>query len=316
MITNANVDGCRDLFKNGSRVVRADFHLHTRADKEFDYRGEENEFCKAYVQRLVDEQISIGVVTNHNKFDFGEFKTLRKRAKKQNILLLPGVELSVRDGANGIHTLVVFSDEWWSDGIDHITHAINAAFSGVAPQDFQNNNKRTKNDLVDSIQLFEDWQKDFFLVFAHVQQNNGLWHEIKGGRFSELAEEYAFKQRTLGFQKVPAGERGNSKRQDVKKWLEDWYPAEVEGSDCKSLDDIGKGTPCYLQLGELTYDAVKYALVDHENRVHQLPVEIRHSHILSASFEGGALQPFPWGLNQLASSGDAGIFPGSTTQDR
>jgi hypothetical protein len=28
------------------------------------------------------------------------------------------------------------------------------------------------------------------------------------------------------------------------------------------------------------------------------------------------LQPFPWGLNQLASSGDAGIFPGSTTQDR
>jgi predicted metal-dependent phosphoesterase TrpH len=37
---------------------------------------------------------------------------LRKAAKKAEILLLPGVELSVGDGKNAIHTLIVFSDEW------------------------------------------------------------------------------------------------------------------------------------------------------------------------------------------------------------
>ncbi len=31
-----------ELFKNGSRWLRTDFHLHTKKDKEFKYTGEEN----------------------------------------------------------------------------------------------------------------------------------------------------------------------------------------------------------------------------------------------------------------------------------
>ena len=33
------------MFENGIETIRADFHLHTRKDKEFKYSGEENEFC-------------------------------------------------------------------------------------------------------------------------------------------------------------------------------------------------------------------------------------------------------------------------------
>lgn len=61
---------------------------------------------------MVQAQTRVGVITNHNKFDREEFKALRKRAQQDETLLLPGVELSVKDGASGIHTLVVFSPEW------------------------------------------------------------------------------------------------------------------------------------------------------------------------------------------------------------
>lgn len=63
-----------EIFKSGSAWIRADFHLHTKADKEFKYDGKENEFVNAYVQQLRDAGISIGAITNHNKFDLGEFK--------------------------------------------------------------------------------------------------------------------------------------------------------------------------------------------------------------------------------------------------
>lgn len=57
-----------DFFNNGMKWLRADFHLHTKADKEFKYSGIESEFNGHYIDRLVAEGISIGVITNHNKF--------------------------------------------------------------------------------------------------------------------------------------------------------------------------------------------------------------------------------------------------------
>jgi len=100
------------MFKNGACVLRVDFHLHTVKDKEFKYNNKSNDFIKKYIQELKKENISVGAITNHNKFDKEEFKAMKKQAKREDILLLPGVELSVKEGANGIHTLIVFSDAW------------------------------------------------------------------------------------------------------------------------------------------------------------------------------------------------------------
>ena len=100
-----------DLFDHGSQWVRADFHLHTRQDREFSDTGEDRDFVTRYVAALKQADIRIGVITNHNKFDLSEFAALRKLADKEGIYLMPGVELSVKDGANGIHTLVVFHDD-------------------------------------------------------------------------------------------------------------------------------------------------------------------------------------------------------------
>ena len=274
-------------FENGSTWLKADFHLHTKADKEFKYTGEENSFIKDYISKLKEQNTNIGVITNHNKFDQGEFINLRKKAKKEEILLLPGVELSVNDGANGIHTIIVFSKQWFENGNDYINQFLNVAFEGKTPNEYEQENGRTSLNLIDTIKKLNGYHRDYFLIFAHVEQSSGFWKELDGGRIEEISKSEYFKQKTLAFQKV----RTNDDRIKVKNWFKTWYPAEVEGSDCKCIDDIGlKSGETWLKVGDFTFEAVKYALSDYENRVSvHKPKKYKHSYIKNISFEGGIL---------------------------
>lgn len=281
---------CNKRFLHGSRWLRADFHLHTKADKEFSYTGDDAYSLSSYVDALKSAGISVGVITNHNKFDHDEFKALWKAARKKEIFLLPGIELSVNDGANGIHTLIVFSDDWLANGQDYINQFLNVAFSGKTPNQYEEENGRSSLALIDTIKKLEEYHKDFFLVFAHVEDRCGLWHELDGGRIQEMGRNEFFRRRTLAFQKVRTHDVPDRKcRIKVQGWLGSWYPAEVEGSDPKSIDQIGQGKACYLKIGSFTFDAVKYALLDHAHRLADKPQQYPHAHIRSVFFDGGVL---------------------------
>ena len=274
-----------NIFKNGLTWLRADFHLHTKADKEFAYDDKENKFIGAYIEALKKANISIGAVTNHNKFDLDEFKTLRKNALKEDIFLLPGIELSVKDGQSGIHVQVVFNDDWIknSENKDYINDFLGVTFSGQS--NYDNQNARSNDDLLQTIRKLDGFDKDYFLLFAHVGADNGLWGGLSGGRIQELAKDEQFKRRTLGFQKVLARDI----RSKVQNWLSNWYPAEIEGSDCKSIEEIGQGKQIHIKLGDFIFSAVKYALVDFKNRIASGTAKYKHSFIKSILFEGGVL---------------------------
>ena len=274
-----------NVFRSGATWLRVDFHLHTKADKEFRYEGDENSFVGEYVSELKAKDIRIGVITNHNKFDAGEFKALRKKARKEEIYLLPGVELSVNDGANGIHTIVIFNDEWLANGQDYINQFLNVAFEGKTPSQYEQENSRSSLDLITTLKKLEGYQKDFIVIFAHVEQSSGLWKELDGGRLQEIGQNDVFRRGCLGFQKV----RTRDMRKKVKNWFSDWYPAEVEGSDCKDIESIGNSELCYLKLGAFSFDAVKFALVDKDSRVATNAVHHTHSRIQNLRFTGGTL---------------------------
>ncbi len=110
---------------------------------------------------------------------------------------------------------------------------------------------------------------------------------MKGGKLSDWQDDryMIVRNKTLGFQKV----RTRNLRDKVQQWLGSWYPAEVEGSDPKAIDQIGQGKPYFLKMGDFTFEAVKYVLLDHVNRVAAEPKKHKHSHILSVSFDGGVL---------------------------
>ncbi|MEX2382367.1 MAG: hypothetical protein WD490_08290 [Opitutales bacterium] len=280
------------VFPYGAEWLRADFHLHTKADRKFEYDGDDSFYNSAYVEGMEKAGIRMGVITNHNKFDFQEFKALRSTAKKKGIGLLPGVELSVNDGANGIHTLVVFSDDWLACGQDHINPFLTGAFEGKTPAQYEQENGRCSLSLIDTIKKLEGVDRDFFLVFAHVEENSGLWRELRGGRIGELGANENFRRRALGFQKVrthDGAESGKPCRTKIQQWLKNWYPAELEGSDPTKIEEIGKGRSCFLKVGELSFEAVKFALFDPESRIAGEIPQHTASHIHSLHFEGGIL---------------------------
>ncbi|MBU2926429.1 hypothetical protein Q4530_17290 [Colwellia sp. 1_MG-2023] len=292
----------KNPFDNGNTWVRADFHLHTNADKEFKYTGEENSFTTDYVTKLKMEGIKIGVITNHNKFVLEEFKALRKKAKKLGIGLLPGVELSVNDGANGIHVLVVFSDEWISNGQDYINNFLNVTFSGRTPSQYEQENARSNDDLIETLKKLDSYNKNFFIVFAHVEAPSGLWKEVAGGRMEEMAKEPLVKKYCKGFQKVRTIDNPEKvSRSKVSSWWKESYPSEVEGSDPKQISEIGRGEKCFINIGDFSFDAVQYALSDHKFRVSSDIKGIRHSYIKSVRYDGGLLDgvkiPLSSGLN-------------------
>ncbi len=302
-----------DVFKNGSAWVKADFHLHTMADKEFKYTQSEsdkeknydpkNTFSHDYIAALKKAGIGVGVITNHNKFDKDEFSCLSQKARKEQILLLPGVELGINEGFNGVHTLIVFSEEWISDGNNFIAPFLDSAFLGQVPETYQNENGKTSKSLLEIVALLDEYKKKYFIIFAHVEQDSGLWKECSGGKLCEWKKDAysSLKQHTLAFQKV----RASDIRNKVRNWLGVWYPAEVEGSDCKLLEDIGsKDGETWIKIGSASFEAVEYALIAYEDRVRsEKKKAVGHSYIESISYEGGVLDgrkiPFSPELNTL-----------------
>lgn len=270
------------MFESGLQYVRADFHLHTLKDKEFTYSGESTSFVGDYVSALKNASINVGIITNHNKFDIEEYKAIRKAAKKQDIFILPGVELTVKEGANGIHTLIVFNpEEWLENGNNHIQTFLTAAFATIS--DPENCNTKSIFDLKNVFDQLDAYGRDYFIVFAHVDQNSGLFSECRGGLLESLAGFAPFRHRVLGLQK-------SRTRDNLGKFEKccGYLPALVEGSDPKSISDIGKGDRCtYLKIGEYSYAAIKFALQDYRDRVSESVPDNKHGFIESISFQGG-----------------------------
>ena len=272
-----------EIFKNGAKFLRFDCHLHTIADKEFKYDNTNHDFIKNYILKLKEEEIKIGVITNHNKFDKDEFINLRKQALREEILLLPGTELSVKEGKNGIHVLIVFSENWIDLGKDNINTFLDSVFIGINNR--ENENTRCKEDLNGVIELLNTFNLDYFLIFAHVDNKSGILSECDGGLIKSLFENEKVRNKVLGLQKSNSRDNYNNFISWTDKEL-----AKLEGSDPKNIEDIGKGSKkSYIKIGNFDYKTIKYALIDFKNRISNNIENVKHGYIESIKFKGGVL---------------------------
>jgi ABC-type lipoprotein export system ATPase subunit len=279
------------IFENGATWLRADFHLHTKADKEFKYEEDPDFFATKYIEQLKNENIGIGIITNHNKFDLAEFKELRKIADREEIYLLPGIEFSIKDGAKGLHLLIVFDDEWIynKENKNHIQDFISTAFLGINGFDNPPYNKNSKFDLAETYETLNAFEKDYFFILAHVDDSCGLFNELEGRNLESLITSEAFRKKVFGLQK--------SRKSDFRKKLTDLLgvniPAYVEGTDCAAngIAGIGKGNEIkgttqktFLKIGAFNLDALKFALRDTVNRLSESLPEIQKSYLKSITF--------------------------------
>lgn len=280
-----------NLFPHGARWVRADFHMHTVADDEFERPAEGVDFVSAFVERMGEEKVGLGVITNHNKFDQQEFKALRKGAAKAGVFLLPGVEIEVQ-GGKGIHLLVVFDPDTWiwnKENEPFIERFLDGAFDQIpnrATKDTACN--YTVSQLLAALAESRKHGRDSFLVGAHVDRDKGILKELGAGIRSHYND--LFRQSVLGFQRVESG----GGWRNLSQWLGDeWRPARVEGSDCKSLAQVGRAHEeggaekrTWLKLSDFSFAAVNLALMMKEHRVAEHPPESESAALVSVAWTG------------------------------
>jgi len=287
------------VFEHGATWLRADFHLHTKADAEFIYNGDPNFFANNYIQQLVDQQINIGVITNHNKFDLAEFKELRKNALKKETYLLPGLEFSVKDGAKGLHVLLVFDDTWIynSDNHNFIQDFIVSASLGIAAFDappYKNSNFTFE----EACNHLDKFGSDYFIIMPHVDESSGVFYELESRGLENFLTSKHFQNKVLAFQKVRT--RDNHKK--AIAIIGNKVPVAVEGTDCanKGIEGIGLGNEVdgitqktFMKLGAFNFEALEYALknplLGGENRVASSKPEHSRSYLKSVTFKSKRL---------------------------
>ena len=275
------MDNENGIFKNGSVWLKADFHLHTKADKEFKYDGDENYFVGDYIEQLKKTDTRVGIITNHNKFDLEEYKALQKNALKENIYLIAGMEFSLKEG---IHLLIAFEDKWVARE-NNIQSFLSNAFYGISNYDrppYPNSNY----SLQDTVESLNKIGHDYFIALAHPDTANGLFEALKGRTLDAFIQEDAFRK-IIAIQKS-----GNKDNYDRICKLANRRIACVEGTDNagEGIDAIGKGKVTYIKLGDFNFEALKYTLIDNENRVNAKDKpEISNAYIKSISFQGGLL---------------------------
>ena len=285
------------VFKNGSVWLKADFHLHTKADSEFKYTDNPNEFVVKYTAQLKAQDIRVGVITNHNKFDLSEFKALRKAANKEGIFLLPGIEFSCKDGAKGIHLLLVFSYAWIdnTENRNYIADFITTAFAGIPNYDSPQY-PNSKFGLKETVENLDSYKKDYFIIMAHIDDDNGIFKELQGRNLKEFLTSDAFQRKVFGLQKS----RSHDNRKKLFEILGKKVPAFVEGSDDahKGIEGIGTGTQkIYFKLGAFNFDALKFAFLDKDYRIAPAPPETKNGYIKFVTFNGGKLDGTTIDLN-------------------
>lgn len=277
-------NGTKNIFENGATWLRADFHLHTKADKEFSYVGNDNDFCQLYIEKLKKQNINIGVITNHNKFDKNEFVALRKKATKEGIGLFAGVEFSLKEG---IHILVVFDNKWYQGETDSINKFLENAFYGTPNYD-KPNYPNSNFNLKETVEALDKIGYDYFIVLAHVDDTNGLFTELRGRTQEDFVKQESF-SRVLAVQKSANIENYNK----LCLWINRKSKiACVEGSDYAhgGIETIGNGRVTYIKIGDFNFEALTYALTDSEYRVSpKEKPEIKNAYIKSILFEGGLL---------------------------
>ncbi len=272
----------KNIFQNGSVWLKADFHLHTKADSEFRFEDESSEFVKKYVEQLKSSDTSIGIITNHNKFDKDEFIALKKAAKKEGIWLVAGLEFSLKEG---IHLLIAFEDEWYKGQIDNINRFIANAFYGINNCDtppYPN----SKFDLKVVVEALDNIGLDYFFILPHPDDENGLFKVLKGRTLEAFIQDDSF-NKVIALQKS-----GNKDNYERLCNLTNRDIACVEGSDNahKGIEGIGNGRITYVKVGDYNFEALKYALTDRKNRISPKDKPVtKNSYIKSIAFEGGLL---------------------------
>jgi hypothetical protein len=179
-------------YPRGSEWLKWDLHTHTPLDHEWEGKPNSNkdelkkQFARDYIAFAKSEDLSVIAITDHNFCNNIEdlfIPQIQEEAEKENITILPGFEITAKDGS-GIHLLVIFRADVILSKIKEIVDRLFLPSTVLVPTDGV---VPISNKSIDEIyrELSSHPEKlDFLILFAHIDRSNGVLNKstITGNR--------------------------------------------------------------------------------------------------------------------------------------
>ncbi|MDR3229201.1 MAG: AAA family ATPase [Puniceicoccales bacterium] len=239
----------------GSKWWKFDFHTHTPASHDYNSPLIVHE---DWLRSAMSAGLDCVVVSDHNSGEWIDaLKTknneLRGQAAKpdwyRDLIIFPGVEITVADSANRIHLLAVFDP---SRGTSNITAVLGAC--GISSGFGDEKDIATNKGFLDVVKAINE--AGGIAIPAHIDVSKGLLHEktsltpdLKRSLDSVFAAEFC------NLHKIAVDDTPT----DLKKAVE--RLAKIAGSDAHKPENIGKHTS-WLKMGTPSIEGLRLALAD------------------------------------------------------
>lgn len=132
--------------------MKIDLHCHTRKIKSGDADTREVT-CEKFIKQLINAQVSIAAITNHNCFDYFQFLEFENSAKAHDIQLWPGIEFDVKGEQSKGHCLIIANPKYLLEFSEQCEKVIN----NINPDCFE----------IDINNLIESFNNFDITVIAH-----------------------------------------------------------------------------------------------------------------------------------------------------
>ena len=264
-----------ETIDRGATWHRLDLHLHSPHVLAFvppkgTKREDGKALADAYVEQLAAQGVSVAAITDYNAVNIEWFEVTAAKATNRGITLLPGVEMTFRQGKSGLHILAIFPGDTDLKGLNAFLQSLD---KDPGTPLFDNHGSHRDIDLkINLTDALKDLRNRFrcLLVLPHPDQVNGLCKSLT----AEVAAKLLLEIGPDAIEYCP--EKEKKKLQSTGVLSENFWEqmALVEFSNPKRIEEIGTQyrtdgilRATYLKLSATNLDALRLALHDPETRL-------------------------------------------------
>jgi DNA repair ATPase RecN len=232
---------------------------------------DKEEIVKDYVKRVKEANIKVAAITDYNGVREEWYNLISKEAEKVDIIILPGVELSLKltGGKYGLHLLLIFEQDVDIDGLNTFLHSLDKNPQKSLFEGRKNRDIESRLELEELISEIREKYKKCLVIFPHPEDDKGLLHTFNPSQ----SAKYLMNVKPDATEYI--SEKGKDKLISTSELPSDYFKkiAILENTDPKCLEDIGtkkrddKLRTTYYKLSSFSIDALKIALHDPEVRV-------------------------------------------------
>jgi len=247
-----------------------------------------------YVEKLATAGIQVAAITDYQGVRQPWFSLLRERAAADGIIILPGAEMSIGEGAGkGLHLLLVCSPATDPARITDVIRFQGKSTQPLYPDSIRSGNEELKlrGSLAETLANVRE-ALGCVVIAAHANSSKGLFKALSVPDAAELIREGlidAVDQCDCTLEKLRGTGEFTSEQLDS-------FSCTLS-SDAHSLAEIGNKTQLdgrrsltWVKLSAVDADALRLALHDPQTRVLIRPPQpVHHPRILSMEVEGGFL---------------------------